>query len=155
MRKKMHIAAIVGSCLIANVIALAGDDLRVLPETVDGVPANEMMSRYLLRQAQPGFEQWRQRYEQLKTPEQIAAYQKNLREQFLKAIGGLPERTPLNPRVTGVVSRDGYKVEKIIFESQPKHYVTALLFLPDGGKRGAPVPRRHRAVRPRRRGQGL
>ena len=152
----MHIAAIVGSCLIANVIALAGDDLRVLPETVDGVPANEMMSRYLLRLAKPEFEQWRQRYEQLKTPEQVAAYQKTLQEQFFNAIGGLPERTPLNPKVTGVVSREGYKVEKIIFESQPKHYVTALLFLPDGGRTcKPPIPRRHRALRPRRRGQGL
>ena len=99
-----------------------------------------MMAQYLQRQAQPQFEQWRQRYEQLKTPEQIAAYQKNLREQFLTAIGGLPERTPLNPRVTGVVQRDGYQVEKIIFESQPKHYVTALLFVPDARRFTAPFP---------------
>jgi dienelactone hydrolase len=94
-------------------------------------PASDMMSQYLNRQAQQQFEQWRQRYEQLKTPEEIAAYQKNLREQFLQALGGLPERTPLNPRVTGTIQRNGYKVEKVIFESRPKHYVTALLFLPD------------------------
>jgi hypothetical protein len=94
-------------------------------------PSAEMMAQYLQHETQQRFESWRQRYEQLKTPEQIAAYQKELREQFLKAIGGLPERTPLNPRVTGVIQREGYHVEKVIFESQPKHYVTALLFLPD------------------------
>lgn len=140
MRTKTRIVAIVGVCLTIHLVALAGEDLRVLPETVNGVPCNEMMPRYLLRQAQPRFEQWRQQYEQRTTPEQIAAYQKNLREQFLQAIGGLPDRTPLNPRVTGVVSRDGYRVEKVIFESRPKHYVTALLFLPDGGGHTPPVP---------------
>ncbi len=100
----------------------------------------EMMAKYLQQQTQTQFEQWRKRYEELKTPEQIAAYQKNLREQFVKAIGGLPERTPLNPKITGTVQRDGYRVEKIIFESQPKHYVTALLFLPDAKKFKPPLP---------------
>ena len=99
-----------------------------------------MMARYLQRQAQQRFEQWRKQYEKLKTPEQIAAYQKRLREQFLEAIGGLPERTPLKPQVTGTVQRDGYRVEKIIFESQPKHYVTALLFLPDAERFKPPYP---------------
>jgi dienelactone hydrolase len=102
----------------------------------------EMMAQYLQHEAQQRFESWRQRYEQRKTPEQITAYQKDLREQFLQAIGGLPERTPLNPRVTGVIQREGYRVEKVIFESQPKHYVTALLFLPDGAQptwRGRPA----------------
>jgi dienelactone hydrolase len=101
---------------------------------------DEMMARYLQQQAQPRFEQWRQRYEQLKTPEQIAVYQKNQREQFLKAIGGLPQRTPLNPKVTGTIQRDGYRVEKVIFESQPKHYITALLFLPDAKRFTPPLP---------------
>ncbi len=52
----------------------------------------------------------------------------------------MPNRTPLNPRVTGVVHRDGYRVEKIIFESQPKHFVTAALFLPDAEKNKRPYP---------------
>jgi len=130
MRTRMHVVTIAGLYLITAAVASGGSDL----------PGSEMMSQYLWRQAQPQFEQWRQRYEQLKTPEQIAAYQKNLREQFLKAIGGLPERTPLNARTTGAVSREGYQVEKVIFESQPKHYVTALLFLPGGGKFTPPFP---------------
>jgi dienelactone hydrolase len=101
---------------------------------------DEMMARYLQQQARSRFELWRQRYEQLKTPEQIAAYQKNLREQFLNAIGGLPQRTPLNPKVTGTVRRDEYTVEKVIFESQPEHCVTALLFVPDAKRFTPPVP---------------
>lgn len=129
-----------GCCLLMTVAALADENLHVLPQNIDGAPAGEMMARYLRQQASQRFEQWRQRYEELKTPDQIAAYQKNLREKFLEAIGGLPARTPLNPKVTGVVARDGYKVEKVIFESQPKHYVTALLFLPEVGKYKPPFP---------------
>jgi len=127
-------------CLIAGSAAAAAEDLRVLPETLDGAPAGEMMSRYLLHQAQPRFEQWKRRYEELKTPEQISAYQQDLREQFLDAIGDLPEQTPLNPRVTGIVVREGYRVEKVIFESRPKHYVTALLFVPDASEYKPPFP---------------
>ncbi len=41
-----------------------------------------------------------------------------------------PERTPLNARVTGVVDRPDYKIEKVIFESQPGFLVSALLYLP-------------------------
>lgn len=120
--------------------AWAAEDLRVLPESIDGAAPEKMMSHYLRGLAQQEFESWKQRYEQLKTPEQIAEYQKGLRERFIEAVGGLPERTPLNPQVTGVVQRDGYRVEKILFESQPKHYVSAVLFLPDAQKHSPPYP---------------
>jgi cephalosporin-C deacetylase-like acetyl esterase len=53
---------------------------------------------------------------------------------MLRALGGLPERTPLNARVTSVVDRDDYRIEKIIFESQPRFYVTANLYLPKTGR---------------------
>jgi cephalosporin-C deacetylase-like acetyl esterase len=53
-----------------------------------------------------------------------------VREQILKAIGGLPERTPLNARTVATLERDGYRIEKVVFESQPQFYVTANLYLP-------------------------
>lgn len=70
----------------------------------------------------------------LTTREDITARQRYIRERFLKAIGGLPERTPLNPRVVGTLKRDGYRIEKIIFESLPKFYVTANLYVPETGR---------------------
>jgi dienelactone hydrolase len=140
MRRGTLIAVATSLCLFAGSVAVAQQSLRVLGETVDGAPTAEMMSRYLQRQAQPMFEQWRLQYEQRKTPEQIAAYQKNLREQFIQAIGGLPERTPLNPRVTGAIVRDGYRVEKVVFESLPGCFVTSLLFLPDASRHASPFP---------------
>jgi cephalosporin-C deacetylase-like acetyl esterase len=126
--------------LILNAVVFSQEDLSVLPEKIDGISPADMMSKYLRRLAGQKFDDWKAQYEQRKMPEQIAEYQKRLREKFIEAIGGLPERTPLNPQVTGVVSRNGYRVEKIIFESQPKHYVSALLFLPDADKYKSPYP---------------
>ena len=139
MNKRMF-ALVPCLLLVFGAAGLAGEDLRVLPETVDGVKSAEMMGHYLRKLARAQFEDWQEQYEQRKTPERIAEYQKALRRKFIEAIGGLPERTPLNPQVTGVVARDGYKVEKVIFESQPKHYVTGALFVPDPGRFKPPYP---------------
>ena len=42
----------------------------------------------------------------------------------------MPERTPLNARVTGSTQMDGFRIQKILFESHPNFPVTALLYLP-------------------------
>jgi len=44
----------------------------------------------------------------------------------------LPPRTPLKAEVTGVIKRDGYRIEKIVFESRPNFPVTGHLYVPDG-----------------------
>ncbi len=43
-------------------------------------------------------------------------------------------KTPLNARVTGILERDTYVIEKIIFESRLGLAVTANLYLPKGRK---------------------
>ena len=53
-------------------------------------------------------------------------------------LAGNRPRTPLNVQVTGSVEREGYVVEKVAFESMPKVYVTANLYLPT--VRDGPVP---------------
>jgi dienelactone hydrolase len=63
-----------------------------------------------------------------------------VRKNFLAMLGGLPtERTPLNVRQTGVLKRAGYRVEKLIFESQPGLYVTANLYVPENGRSSHPA----------------
>ncbi|MCU0226594.1 MAG: acetylxylan esterase [Bryobacterales bacterium] len=49
-----------------------------------------------------------------------------------------PARTPLNLRVTGVLDKGSYVIEKIAFESMPRVYVTGNLYLPK--QRAQPVP---------------
>ena len=38
------------------------------------------------------------------------------------------------------VSKEGYTVEHIVYESQPGFYVTSSLFIPDGLKQGSKAP---------------
>ncbi|MCE5266725.1 MAG: alpha/beta hydrolase family protein, partial [Planctomycetaceae bacterium] len=114
--------------------------LDVPPEKISDGSPSQMMRRYLMRQVDGAIHRWRDDYEKRKTSDDIAAYQKRMRQNCLNAIGGLPERTPLKARVMGTVARPGYRVEKIVFQSQPKHYVTALLFLPDATRFPSPRP---------------
>ncbi len=69
------------------------------------------------------------------SPQQITERKAYIRAQMMQSLGGaFPERTPLNARTVGVVEREGYRIEKVIFESQPKFYVTANLYLPTRGR---------------------
>ena len=58
-----------------------------------------------------------------------------LRENLLKAWGGFLE-TPceLAPRKLGEIQRDGYRVEKMIFQTRPDVWMTANAYVPDKAK---------------------
>ena len=79
-----------------------------------------------------------QRREALKTRADAEAYVRDVCEKIQQSFGPWPEKTPLKPRVTGVVERDAYKIENIIFESRPDFLVTANLYIPKG--RPFPLP---------------
>jgi cephalosporin-C deacetylase-like acetyl esterase len=55
-----------------------------------------------------------------------------LRQQLLEMLGldPLPERTPLQSRITGALQRNGYRIEKIVFQSSPGLYVTGDFYVP-------------------------
>lgn len=62
-----------------------------------------------------------------------------VREKLSKITGPFPEKTPLNAKVSGKIQRDGYHIEKILYESMPGYYVTGALYIPDGVRRNAPA----------------
>lgn len=64
------------------------------------------------------------------TREELAAKCSAWRTWWLDGLGGMPEHTPLNARITGSVECDGFRMENIIFESQPGVFVTAHMALP-------------------------
>lgn len=95
----------------------------------------QMVPRHLRRQADELLEARKQTVAAIKTPEQLAQRRAYIRETIVRDLGGFPDRTPLNARTVGTLDRGDYTIEKIIFESQPKFYVTANLYIP---KRGTP-----------------
>ena len=126
----MKYLAAVAMVSVAVFSACAQEDLTVLGAK-EGEPApGQLLYAHLQQQAHAALDQRAERYEQLKTPEDVAAYQKELKDFFVEQLGGFPERTPLNARTVATLDRDGYRIEKVIFESRPGFYVTGLLHLP-------------------------
>src|SRR5256714_2787797 len=89
---------------------------------------------------------WSEDNERLKTWEaihnerELLKTQSELRQKLLQMIGGLPEvKTDLRPRVTGRIHMDGFTIEKIIFQSLPGVYVTALVYVPDDHSKKHPA----------------
>lgn len=78
------------------------------------------------------------RLDRLQSREDAEQYVRSVQGRIRRSFGPLPKRTPLKPQVAGVVERDGYKIENVIFESRPGFPVTANLYLPTGVDR--PVP---------------
>jgi Acetyl xylan esterase (AXE1) len=83
-------------------------------------------------------EAWREDEERQRSWARIAdeagllRLQHELRAKLLQAIGGLPsEKTDLRPQITGRVHMNGFSIEKLIFQSLPHVYVTALVYVPD------------------------
>lgn len=93
-----------------------------------------MVDRHLTAIARRCWEARAAAVSRINTPEQVAERQAYIRSKMLEALGGFPEKTPLNARITGVLERDGYRVEKLIYESLPRYYVTANVYVPASGK---------------------
>lgn len=81
---------------------------------------------------------WDEERGRIRTSEDVERRNRFVREKFREMLGPFPERTPLNPRVMGVLHRDGYRLEKVMFESRPGFWVTASLCVP--ASPGGPFP---------------
>lgn len=92
-----------------------------------------MVDRHLTVTAKQLLEARAARVAAIRTPEQAAERQRYIRSRMLEEIGGFPEKTPLNARVTGILKRQGYRIEKLIYESQPRYFITANLYVPETG----------------------
>lgn len=126
--------------LLAAPICGAEDPLRVLPDETEGVSPSDMMRVYLERLAREDLDRRDAVCEKLKTPEDLAAHRQHMRAFFIEKLGGFPERTPLNARVVGRDGGDGFRIERIIYESLPGYFVTALCYLPDAPRFPPPFP---------------
>ncbi len=67
----------------------------------------------------------------LQSKEDWVKRQVEVRDKLLKIMGPYPEKTALNIRNTGTIQKEGYRVEKLIYESLPGYFVTSALFIPD------------------------
>lgn len=128
----LRLSRLVASLLLIAAPGVAAEDLNCLKTAAGEPAASTLHYAELQRAAYAALDRRQAAYDKLKTPEEIQAYQKSLRHTLVEQLGGFPERTPLNPRTVGVIEGDGYRIEKVIFDSQPNHPVTANLYVPKG-----------------------
>ena len=119
--------------LFSLLIVDARAELRVLPKDFNADKEQQMMRAYLRQQVHAAMDaRLKELEEALQSPTALAAYQ-GKRKNFLRwTLGEMPQCTPLNARVTGVLREEGFTIEKVLFESRPGFYVTANVYRPEG-----------------------
>ncbi|MCX6622176.1 MAG: acetylxylan esterase [Acidobacteria bacterium] len=113
-------AAVAGPLRSANEIAYR-EYSRCLPD-------------FLASLAREAYQRRKTAIARINTPAAVRRRAAWARKTFWELIGGQPERTPLNPRTVGTLERDGYRIEKVIYESRPNYLISANLFVPTTGK---------------------
>ncbi len=110
------------------------------PYTDGYYDTENQLSAYLGKKAEAYFAREDAEKRDLGDREAFEQRRARIRAHFLDALGGLPEeKTPLEPVCVGTVEREGYRIEKIVFQSQPRFYVTSNLYVPTGLTAKAPA----------------
>jgi pimeloyl-ACP methyl ester carboxylesterase len=124
----------------ATAQAPPAEAFRVLPQDTTQSP---VITAYLKYQTEMAWDQDERRqkvWDNIRTEADLLKVQEKVKQSLLAMLGGLPTgRTPLHPRTTGTIKMDGFHIEKLIFESLPKIYVTALVYVPDNGEKKHPA----------------
>ena len=123
-------------CALTAVAAGAQTDsaLDFLANHTDHGELRQMLPRWVRGQAEQHLDARKSEVAKISSMADVEGRRRLMRERMVKALGGFPQRTHLNARVVGAVDGDGYRIEKVVFESQPKFFVTANLYLPKQGK---------------------
>ena len=129
--------------------APAAEAFRVLPPADAEGP---QITPYLLYQTQLAWDQdalRRERWSQVKSEGDLLRLRAELKKSLLEMIGGLPvEKADLHATITGRIAGNGFHIEKLIYQSIPGFYVTALVYVPENGDKVHPailVPAGHAA----------
>jgi cephalosporin-C deacetylase-like acetyl esterase len=117
------------ACLVLYSSIAIGQNLDL--HVSDGL--GNMVDEYLESLAIPYWDDREAELASIRTPAQLRVYQKKKQMTFFDLLGGLPTKTALHARVTGTLKRDGYRIEKLYFQSRPGFYVTADLYIPAPG----------------------
>jgi cephalosporin-C deacetylase-like acetyl esterase len=129
---------------------LATGLVAAVPLARGETPRRADVHRQLLALAAGQEKARRARFAAVKTAADLEALQKELRKKFLALLDELPDASGPPPvKTTGRIDADDYTVDKLVYESLPGYFVSALLYLPrkrDGIVPGVLGPCGHAAV---------
>lgn len=88
--------------------------------------------KYLIQQMHDQYHKRDKDIEKAFTSKQAAQeYRREINEQYRAIKGSFPKLSPLHAQVKGEIKEDGYRIEKVVYESFANHHVTANLYIPD------------------------
>jgi cephalosporin-C deacetylase-like acetyl esterase len=138
---KRIIAILLPVFLLSRTIPVAGqeENLLLFDRWIEWTDGKNMLVHHLNQQAFRYLDMRDKEIAGLKTREDWVMRQAKVKDiLFNKIAGPFPEKTLLNAKVTGIIKKEGYKIEKIVYESMPDFFVTGCLYIPDGkGKKPA------------------
>ncbi len=135
--KSKHLLFVLLVCLPAN----AQNDLNVISgKWLDHTDAPNSLYHYLADQAYDFLKQREEKIAALQSLPDWKMRQKEIKITLEDLVGPFPEKTPLSPRIVRTINKGSFRVEHIIFESQPGFFVTSSLFLPAGLKKNSKHP---------------
>ena len=94
------------------------------------IPYGQMVQEYYVNRVRALAAERRRRRAAIRTPAAAARLVRDVRARIARCFGPFPPRTPLAPVVTGVVLRERYRIETVMFSSRPDFPVTANLYVP-------------------------
>jgi len=107
------------------------------PNELIAVRGSMLYDHYLRRSAAADRKRAR-RLAGIRTVADAAAYIAEIREKFHLSFGEIPPTRPISPQVTGTLETAKLRIDKVVFQSRPGFFVTALFYR--GKNIDSPVP---------------
>src|SRR5438874_2145532 len=119
-------------CSLAGADAPPQEFFRVFKQPLPQGPRITPYLSYQVERAWKEDEARQKAWDAIRDEASLRKTQDELRQKLLQMIGGLPAvKTDLHPVITGKIQMDGFIIEKLIFQSLPGVYVSALVYVPN------------------------
>ena len=125
--------------------ATADRDLPTeLVETLEtprnGIEPAAMLTTYVQRRSRDRLATLAEEWASRTSADAITAHHRQVRSAFREAIGGFPDRVPLDPVVCDQFRHAGVVVESVRFTSRPHEFVSGTVYRPDPADWAPPYP---------------
>jgi len=115
------------------------ENLDVFQQWIRWNNPGSLLLNHLIKQAFDYYDLRDRAIARLNKKEDWILRQEFVRNKLMEFIGPFPLKGALNPRITGIIKKEGYRIEKIVYESWPGFYVTGCLYVPDKIKGEVPA----------------
>src|SRR4026209_1382880 len=115
------------------------ENLNVFQQWIKWNNPGSLAINHLTKQAVNYYNTRDEQIAKLKTRIDWQKRQQVVKNKLKEIIGAFPKKEALNPEITGIIQKEGYRIEKIIYEPVPGFYETGCLYIPDNLKGKAPA----------------